>query len=459
MKKHSLRQVGEESSALIKVAIPAILAQLAQMTLGVVDTLMAGNYSKHALAAVGTGANTFMIIFSLYLGLSFALNPMVSHFNGQGQFKQIGKTFQLGQLIAIAFGVIVFIALRNMHSPLLLMDVTPDIAKLTSEYLTALSWGAIPAFMFLALRSANEGLFSTKAIMVCSFLVIPFNVLFNTWFIYGGLGLPAMGAVGVGYATSVVWTLLFLFLLIYTYKNQRYDDMDIFKNISWPKPKLIKEYFTVGTPIAVGMLMEVGLFGMIGIMVARYGVDLTGAHQIAMNIATVAFMVPLGLSVAITARVGFWQGKQNYRQMRLAGFCGIGLSVLFQALSVTLMLLFRHDFVGFYTDNPELINLAASLIFLAAIFQFSDGLQINSAGALRGMKDTKMPMIYMGIAYWIFGFPIGYYLAEYQELKVQGFWVGIIVGLSIAAVLLLSRFIRRSLHAIQFSHQSDKVRL
>jgi MATE family multidrug resistance protein len=453
MEKHSLRQIGEESSALIKVAIPAILAQLAQMTLGVVDTLMAGNYSKHALAAVGTGANTFMIVFSLYLGLSFALNPMVSHFNGQGQFKKIGKTFQMGLFISLIFSIVTFVILQNMETPLLLMGVTPDIAGLTSEYLSAMSWGAIPGFMFLALRSANEGLFSTKAIMVCSFLVIPFNILFNTWFIYGGLGLPAMGAVGVGYATSLVWTLLFAFLFIYTYKNHRYEHLDIFKNISWPQFKLVKEYFSIGTPIAVGMLMEVGLFGMIGIMVARYGVDLTGAHQIAMNIATVAFMVPLGLSVAITARVGFWQGKQNYAQMRLAGFCGIGLSILFQALSVSLMLLFRHDFVGFYTDNPELINLAASLIFLAAIFQFSDGLQINSAGALRGMKDTKIPMIYMAIAYWLFGFPIGYYLAEYQGLKVQGFWIGIIVGLSIAAILLLSRFIRRSKHAINYAQQ------
>lgn len=454
MEKHSLRQVGEESSALIKIAIPAILAQLAQMTLGVVDTLMAGNYSKHALAAVGTGANTFMIIFSLYLGLSFALNPMISHYNGQGQFKKIGKTFQMGMFIAVAFGLIALVALRNSHPALLFMGVTPDIADLTADYLRAMSWATIPGFLFIALRSSNEGLFSTKAIMICSFLVIPFNVLFNTWFIYGGFGLSPMGAVGVGYATSLVWTLLFLFLLIYTYKNKRYIHLDIFKNIGWPKMALIREYFSIGSPIAVGMLMEVGLFGMVGIMVARYGVDLTGAHQIAMNIATVAFMIPLGLSVAITARVGFWQGKQDYGQMRLAGYCGIGLSVFFQALSVALMLLFRHDFVGFYTDNSELITLAGSLIFLAAIFQFSDGLQINSAGALRGMKDTKIPMIYMGIAYWMFGFPIGYYLAEYQGLKVQGFWIGIIVGLSIAAVLLLTRFIRRSKHAIEYARRA-----
>lgn len=454
MEKHSLRQVGEESSALIKVAIPAILAQLAQMTLGVVDTLMAGNYSKHALAAVGTGANTFMVIFALYLGLSFALNPMVSHYNGQGQFKKIGKTFQMGMFIAVAFGLVALVALRNSHPALLFMGVTPDIADLTADYLHAMSWATIPGFLFIALRSSNEGLFSTKAIMICSFLVIPFNVLFNTWFIYGGLGLAPMGAVGVGYATSLVWALLFLFLLIYTYKNKRYAHLDIFKNIGWPKIALIREYFSVGTPIAVGMLMEVGLFGMVGIMVARYGVDLTGAHQIAMNIATVAFMIPLGLSVAITARVGFWQGKQDFSQMRLAGYCGIGLSVFFQALSVSLMLLFRHDFVGFYTDNPELITLAGSLIFLAAIFQFSDGLQINSAGALRGMKDTKIPMIYMGIAYWVFGFPIGYYLAEYKGMKVQGFWIGIIVGLSIAAVLLLTRFIRRSRHAIEYAKRA-----
>lgn len=448
---HSWQDIRHETSAIIRIAIPAILAQLAQMSLGVIDTLMAGNYSSNALAAVGTGFNAFMIIFSLFMGLMMAINPMVAHFNGQGKMESIGKTFQMGMFLAIIFGIITFILLRNVDPFLTLLGVEEAIVETTGGYLKALSWGCVFAFLFIALRSGNEGLFSTKIIMICSFMVIPFNLLFNTWFIYGGLGVPAMGAIGVGYATSVVWTLLFLFLLFFTWRNPSFASLNIFKKVRLPTWKLIKEFFSIGTPMSLGLLMEVSMFGMIGILVARYGVDLTGAHQIAMNIATVAFMVPWGLSIAITARVGYWMGRQDYRQMRLSGFCGIGASLFFQAVSVTIMLFFRYELVGVYTDNQAIIEISASLIFLAAIFQFSDGLQVNSAGALRGMKDTKIPTVYMAIAYWLIGFPIGIYLADHMDLKVQGFWIGIIFGLTVAAILLLGRFIHRSKQTIAFA--------
>ncbi|NVK21374.1 MAG: MATE family efflux transporter [Kangiellaceae bacterium] len=444
MKHLPWQDIRQESSELIKVAVPAIFAQLAQMALGVIDTLMAGNHSSLSLAAVGTGVNTFLIIFSLFFGLTFALNPMVAHFNGQGKFEQIGKVFQLGMFLAIIFGLITFILLNNIEPMLNAINVAPDLVETTSGYLSALSWGSISIFMFLALRSSNEGLFSTRAIMICSFLAIPFNVLFNYWFIFGGFGVPAMGAVGVGYATSLVWTLLFLFLLIFTYRHKPYKNLNIFKNIQLPRKPLVKEFFQVGTPLAIGILMEVAMFGLIGVAIARFGIELTGAHQVAMNLASLAFMIPLGLSVAITARVGYWMGKQQHRQMRLSGYCGIGISLLFQTLSVSIMLLFRYQLVGFYTDDLMIIEIAASLLFLAAIFQFSDGLQVNAAGALRGMKDTTVPMMYMAISYWIFGFPIGYYLAEKKEMLVQGYWIGIICGLTVAAVLLLGRWKHKS---------------
>ena len=444
MKQYNWAQIRQETHALAKVAVPAIFAQLAQMTLGVIDTLMAGNYSSKALAAVGTGVNVFTVIFSLFLGLLLALNPMISHFNGQGKFEEIGKTFQLGMFLSVIFGIITFILLNSVAPILSAINVEKELVTTTSGYLSALSWGSISIYLFLALRSGNEGLFSTKAVMVCSFLAIPFNVLLNNWFIYGGLGVPAMGAIGVGYATSLVWTLLFIFLLAFTYFHKPYACLKIFTRISFPKPHLIKEFFSIGTPLALGLLMEVTMFGVIGVAIARFGVELTAAHQIAMNIASLAFMVPLGLSVAITARVGYWMGKKQYSQMKLAGFCGIGLSICFQALSVIIMLSLRYQLVSFYTDDEAIILTAASLLFLAAIFQFSDGLQVSAAGTLRGMKDTKIPMIYMGISYWAFGLPIGYYLAEKQQLLVEGYWIGIISGLTVAAILLLGRFINKS---------------
>ncbi|NVJ66990.1 MAG: MATE family efflux transporter [Gammaproteobacteria bacterium] len=444
MTKYQPHQIKRETSELVKIAIPAILAQLAQMALGVSDTIMAGNYSANALAAVGTGFNLFMIIFALFMGMMIAINPMVAQLNGENAEKPIGKVFQLGFVMAIIFGVISFIALNLSKYLLNLVGIPETIVSTTSEYLKALSWGTISIYLFLALRSGNEGLFSTKAVMVCSFLAIPFNILLNYWFIFGGLGIEAMGAVGAGYATSIVWTLLFVFLGIFTLRHQAYERFEIFKHFSWPTIQLTKEYFHIGIPIALGMVMEIAMFGGMGILIARYGEQLAGAHQIAMNIAAVAFMVPLGLSVAVTARVGYWMGQKRFGQMRLAGYCGIGLSIFFQIISVSIMLFLRYQIVGIYTDDVPIIEIAASLIFLAAIFQFSDGLQVNAAGALRGMKDTTIPMIYMAISYWLVGFPLGYYLAESHEMKAQGFWIGIIAGLTVAAILLLGRFIRKT---------------
>ncbi len=444
MSRYQSNQVKRETLALIKIAIPAILAQLAQMALGVSDTIMAGNYSPNALAAVGTGFSLFVVIFSLFMGMMIAINPMVAQLNGQQQEKQIGKVFQLGFVMAVIFGIISFIALNLSRYLLDLVGIPEAIVSTTSDYLSALSWGTISAYLFLALRSGNEGLFSTKAIMVCSFLAIPFNIVLNYWFIFGGLGVEAMGAVGAGYATSIVWTILFISLAVFTFTHKPFKKYDILKNFSWPTIKLTKEYFHIGIPIALGMVMEIAMFGGMGIFIARYGEQLAGAHQIAMNIAGVAFMVPLGLSVAVTARVGYWLGQERFGQMRLAGYCGIGLSLVFQVVTVTIMLLLRYQIVGFYTNDLAIIEIAAGLIFLAAIFQFSDGLQVNAAGALRGMKDTTIPMLYMAISYWLVGFPLGYYLAEFEGMKAQGFWIGIIAGLTMAAILLLGRFIRRT---------------
>ncbi|MRX27044.1 MATE family efflux transporter [Kangiella sp. HZ709] len=444
MSRYQTHQVKRETHALIKIAIPAILAQLAQMALGVSDTIMAGNYSPNALAAVGTGFSLFVVIFSLFMGMMIAINPMVAQLNGQQQEKQIGKVFQLGFVMAVIFGIISFIALNLSRYLLDIVGIPEAIVSTTSDYLSALSWGTISAYLFLALRSGNEGLFSTKAIMVCSFLAIPFNIVLNYWFIFGGLGVEAMGAVGAGYATSIVWTILFVSLAVFTLAHKPFKKYDILKNFSWPTIKLTKEYFHIGIPIALGMVMEIAMFGGVGIFIARYGEQLAGAHQIAMNIAGVAFMVPLGLSVAVTARVGYWLGQERFGQMRLAGYCGIGLSLLFQIVTVTIMLLLRYQIVGFYTNDLAIIEIAAGLIFLAAIFQFSDGLQVNAAGALRGMKDTAIPMVYMAISYWLVGFPLGYYLAEFEGMKAQGYWIGIIAGLTMAAILLLGRFIRKT---------------
>ena len=438
------RPLPAELLALAKIAAPAVMAQIAQMSLGLIDTIMAGQYSPEALAAIAVGTNLLMPVTVTMMGLFLALNPIVAHLNGRGEFAGIGRVFQMGMMLALVFALPTFYLLRNFTPLMIWLGIEPSIIPLVDGYLEAVSWGSAFFYLFFALRAGNEGLFATKAVMVCSLLAIPFNILFNYWFIHGGLGLPAMGAVGVGYATSLVWSLLFAFLLLFTLRNPAYASLAIFARWRRPRWALIKEVLHIGVPLGLGLGMEVIMFALVGLLIGTYTIEVIAGHQIAMNIASMTFMVPLGISIGITARVGFAMGRGSLDAVRRSGFAGIGVAALFQILSATLMISLPAWLAGFYTGDTAVINIAVQLLFYAAVFQFSDGIQVASGGALRGMKDTRVPMLINMVAYWVVGFPIGYYLAEISGLGARGYWIGLIAALSTSAVLLFTRFYRKS---------------
>jgi len=431
----------KELKELAPIGIPAVLSQLAQMAMGFIDTVMAGHYSTEALAAIAIGVSLLQPIIVFFLGLFLAFNPIVAHFKGAEKLNEIKTHFHAGVVLAILFSPVVIILLLNSGIVLSLLDIEPVVSQLAVGYLEATLWGIPALLLFFALRFCNEGLFSTMAVMTITVISIPFNVLFNYWFIYGGYGIEEMGAVGVGYATALIWVLMFAGMLLYTLFTKKYSGLGIFKDIALPRWIEIKEILALGFPVAITLGFEVTMFAAVSLMIARFPTEIMGAHQIALNIASLTFMIPLGLAQAITARVSFFNGRNDRDAMRIAGYTGIGTCVMIMTLSAAMMISIPTLLVSIYTSDPKLSEIAISLLFFAALFQFSDGLQVSSAGALRGLKDTKIPMIVTAISYWLVGFPIGFYLAEYQGLGVNGYWIGMIFGLSTAAILLLRRWI------------------
>ncbi len=434
-------QFKKEIRQLAPIGIPAVLSQLAQMATGFIDTVMAGHYSPDALAAIAIGTSLLHPVLVFFLGLFLAFNPLVAHLHGAENKQGIRQHFHAALFLAIVLSPLAVVALLNFGFVLTLLNIEPQVAQLAIDYLTATIWGMPSLLLFFALRFCNEGLFSTMAVMAITVFAIPLNAILNYWFIYGGYGLGAMGAVGVGYATSITWFVMFIGMGIYTLSAKKYQELNLFKDFALPNWLEFKSIFALGFPVAITLGFEITMFAAVSLMIARYPVEIMGGHQIAMNIASLTFMIPLGLSQAITARVSYFKGKGNPEALKIAGFTGIGTCVLIMTLSASMMMLIPHFLVSIYTSDPKLMEVATGLLFFAALFQFSDGLQVSSSGALRGLKDTKMPMIITAISYWLVGFPVGYYLAEFQGFQVNGYWIGMIFGLSTAAVLLLGRWI------------------
>jgi MATE family multidrug resistance protein len=280
--------------------------------------------------------------------------------------------------------------------------------------------------------------------MYIGLLGIGLNIPLNWILMFGKFGLPALGAKGCGYATSIVIWMQVLLLLTYIRYHRHFRGFDVFEKWDWPNLTRIKEFLRIGLPIAVTIFVEGSLFVGAAILIGRLGPVPTAGHLVAINFSALMFMIPLGLGSAVTTRVGNAIGRGDPAAARYAGFIGLFIVLCTQTVSAGIMVFFPEWVVSIYTNDPSIAAVAVTLLFYAAIFQFPDGLQICSAGALRGLKDTKMPMVYNIISYWLIGMTLGYYLTFTKVLGPSGMWMGMIAGLTAGAILMTLRFARRS---------------
>ena len=436
----TMNSVKKEVSALGKIGGPVVGTQLLGMGLNVTDTIMAGQLSAADLAGVAVGNALYLPIFMFGIGTLVAINPVVSHHLGGKRFDEIGKSARQMLWVVALIALPSFFLVRWLPELMPIVRVAPEIIPLATNYMLAASWGIPAYFLFSGFRYFSEGLAYTRPAMLVALGMLIVNIPADYVFMYGAFGLPQLGAEGTGYATSLVQWAGGLSMLIFTAKFKTYRRFKIFVRTKGPDWDRIAELLKIGIPNALSTTMEVLLFAAVSVLMGTLSVQASAAHQVAINIAATVFMIPLGLSLAVSQRVGISIGKGLIQEARFRGFMGTAVCTGVTTITAILLFSFPETIVSIYTQDLEVSNLAVSLVFFAAVFQLSDGLQVGAFGALRGLKDTRMPMVFNLISYWFIGFSVGYYLSFIGGYGPEGLWMGLIAGLTTAAMLHNTRF-------------------
>lgn len=422
---------------------PILIAQLAQMANGVIDTVMSGHASAEDLAGVGIGSSIWMPIFLMFMGVLGALQPIISGYNGARDVQRIMPATWQGLYIGAVCAVLMILLLINarpVFDMLSLDTVTADIAE---GYLSAFAWGVPFMLLMLALRGLTDGLGHTRVIMVFSVLGTLINLPLNYLFIYGGLGIPAMGGIGCGWATAISNAVAVTALVIYLNRSPLYKHFHLIAD--WVKPDLaeIRYILAIGIPIGFTIFVEASMFSVIALFLVPLGPIVVAGHQIALNLTSLIFMVPLSLGLALTLRVSFLVGAGTSATAHLLSRSSLILAAGIAVVYAVGLFLLANPIAHLYTSDPEVRAVATILLKFAAVFQIADVLQVTCISALRGYKDTRIPMFIMLFSFWGIGLPLGYVLTFTDSLVpamgAPGFWVGVTAGLASAAILLAWR--------------------
>lgn len=434
-----------EFRELSMLAAPLVLAQLAQNGMSVVDTLMVGRLGPRELAGIALGGATFTFVLILCMGVLFAVGPMVAQAHGARRPEQAARAARQGLWMALALalvGVAVFVRAGPL---LVLAGQDPVTAGASADYLRAMAWGLPFALGFTSLRGFLEGHGDTRPILVVAAIGVGLNVVANDILMFGRLGFPALGLVGTGYATSVVYAVMTLVIAVYI--RGRYRPYRVFAGMRQPDLATLRELVRVGWPISLTLGFEVGLFWLTALLMGRFGEAALAGHQIALQSASTTFMVPLGISIAAGVRVGQAAGRGDSNGIVRGGLSGMALSALFMVCAAALFWGAPDAVIGLYMPvaapaNADVVAFARHFLAIAAIFQVFDGTQVAASGALRGLKDTQVPMLLTAVAYWLVGLPVAVGLAFGAGVGSSGLWYGLVAGLAAAAVLLATRFAR-----------------
>ena len=443
---HAIRwpAVRLEARAMLAIGLPIIVHNLALVGMGLTDAVMAGLLGAKTLAGVAVGSSLWAPVFLFSLGLIMAQSPTTAHLHGAGKHTDIGRYARQMAWLSQLMGWAAFLLLRHMVPFMRAIHIEPEIVPISDGYLQAIAWGMPGLCFYQVLRFTSEGIGRTRVMVVLAVGGLIVNGVLDYVLMYGKLGFPALGATGTGYATAATQWLMFLGMLAFVLRHRHYRPLAIFERFDSPRLGMQRELLLLGVPIAIGIFMESTLFSGVGLLMGTLGTDIVAAHQIALNYASFVFMVPMSIALAISVRVGHALGRGDRVEARLAGFTGIGLCLAFELLSALSMALLPRQIVGVYTHDPAVAVIAVSLLYMGAVMQFSDGLQVSAMGALRGYKDTRTPMLITVVAYWCVGFPLAWVFGVPLHLGPQMIWAGFIAGLTVAAVLLTWRFVRLS---------------
>ncbi|NVM76613.1 MATE family multidrug resistance protein [Duganella sp. SG902] len=432
----TLPNIRREIAALWTLAWPVLIGQLANVGMGVADVAMTGHTSADELAAVSLGASVWGIILVTVTGIMMAVNSIVAHDVGAGALDKVPHTVR--QALWSGLGVGVAAALLANLSTLVFdhLYLTPHVQRQASLFVHVISIGLVPLAAYRALYGYSTSINQTKPVMVIAILGLLFNVFVNWLLVFGNWGLPALGGVGCAVATGLCMWLMLGAMLLWIRYAPAYRATYPFTHWEWPHWPEIRSTLRLGLPIGVTYFAEVSAFGAVSLLVARYGVVEVSAHQIALNFSSLTFMVPLSFGIALITRVGQSMGEGDAVRARFVAWVGVGMALAFGVLSAVLMVVFRHQIAAAYTSDLAVRALCAYLLVFAALFQLSDATQVATSSAIRGYKVTRQPMQIQLLAFWGFALPLGCWLGLGHDMAAAGFWIGLCIGLTVAAVLL-----------------------
>jgi len=442
MIKDLMKKFITESKHFLKIGIPIFGSQLSYMIMHTTDTIVSGQYDSKELAGLVL-ANAFTFpIYMLFQGIMFAITPIVAQLFGSREFQKIGQKMRQIFWVAIMNAFLVFFIFIFFGKILPYFPLDKEILTISSNYLQAVSVGMFFYIMFRFLSSYSEGMTLTLPVFYVVLFGALINIPLDIIFAFGYFGIPEMGSAGCGYATSIISMIMFFLILKIILSNKLYKKTELLKEFDGPSLRVTKEILKLGIPIGIGIFTEMSMFSGAAIIIGQLGDKVLSGHAIALNIASIVFMLPLAIGLAGSTRIGNLIGENRFTDAKFSSYTGVTLCFIGALINMTMLLLFRDKFASVYSEDLEVLSVAVSLLFYAAIFQIPDGIGMGSLGALRGYKDTFSPMIFLIISYWIFAIPFGYFLTNYgivNPLGAEGMWISMVLGLIIFSIFIFNR--------------------
>lgn len=427
---------------LMMLLVPILLTQCSLFGMTFFDTMMSGHASSNDLAGVGIGASLWMPVFTGLNGILFALVPIVAQFLGAKRKEDVPFAVIQGVYLALALSVVVITCGAAVVTPILgSMNINAEVYRVARDFLIGISFGVVPLFLSTIFRCFIDTLGYTRVTMIITMIALPINIMLNYVLIFGKFGFPRLGGVGAGYASALTYWCIALISFCVIKQMKPFRDYQVLSQIypvSWPA---WKEQLTIGIPIGFAIFCETSIFAAITLLMSQFNTVTVAAYQIAINFASLIYMIPLSISMALTIAVGFEVGAGRFKDARQYSYIGIGIALLMAVLCALGLFVFSAQVAGLYTEDVDVLQVAQNFLLYAIFFQLSDAIAAPIQGSLRGYKDVKVTFIMALISYWIVGLPLGYLLAGYFQFGAVGYWIGLILGLGFGAICLSVRLI------------------
>ena len=434
-----------EASRTIRLALPIIIGELAQMSLHIIDSAMVGSISYKQLAATALVLNAMNLPFVFGIGMTISVSQMVSMAHGRKDAQQVSHYLFNGFILCGLTAVIISLGMIFGRGIIFHLGQDPEVATLALPFMKLIGFSIIPMLLFMTLKQFTDGLEFTRTAMVLSLCALPVNVFLNWVLIYGHLGFPRLELMGAGWATLITRSFIFIVLAVVVLRHPTFKKYIAVRRSQWIiKRKTIRELLNIGVPSSLQIGMEAGAFAVSGIIIGTLGAVAQAAHQIALSCASFTFMVSMGLAQAGSIRVSNAYGQNNWTKISLIGKSTLITALLYGVCCAIFFIGFRFLLPEAFATNLLVIEMASLLLLFAAFFQISDSTQAIGAGLLRGIKDVKVPTILVAIAYWVIGIPVGYLLAFPFGLGASGMWLGLTLGLTMSSLFLVLRFLAMS---------------